>query len=140
MAESTPLENLHTEIDSKQCSYFKMKVLKSLKAEEIDKTVEAFLDKRTIEFSDDSTSYTNLGKLMESHYPEKSNEQTTKTTLKWVHIAMNNAKRMFDGVFHKMNGKYLQNYLDEFCYKLNRRFFGVTLFERVTLAVAKFYW
>ena len=34
-------------------------------------------------------------------------------------------------------GKYLQNYLDEFCYKLNRRYFGDKFFDRLVLAVAK---
>ncbi|MCB0482228.1 MAG: IS1595 family transposase, partial [Flavobacteriales bacterium] len=42
--------------------------------------------------------------------------------------------------YHKIKGKYLQLYLDEFCYKLNRRYFGNRLFERLTLAVAKSYW
>jgi len=27
------------------------------------------------------------------------------------------------GTFHGVSGKYLQEYLDEFCYRFNRRFF-----------------
>jgi hypothetical protein len=30
--------------------------------------------------------------------------------------------------------KYLQNYLNEFVYKLNRRYFGEKLFERLIIA------
>jgi len=30
--------------------------------------------------------------------------------------------------------KYLQNYLDEFVYKLNRRYFGEKLFDRLIIA------
>ena len=71
---------------------------------------------------------------------EKSDKKTTKTTLKWVHIAISNAKRSLLGVFHKIKGKYLQLYLNEFCYKLNRRYFGSKVFDRLTLAVAKSYW
>ena len=52
----------------------------------------------------------------------------------FVHAAAN-AKRAFLGVYHKMKGIYLQNYLDEFCYKLNRRYFKHRLFDRVALAV-----
>ncbi|PIE49153.1 MAG: IS1595 family transposase, partial [Flavobacteriales bacterium] len=37
-------------------------------------------------------------------------------------------------------GKYLQNYLDEFCYKLNRRYFGENLFDRLVMAVTHQYW
>jgi hypothetical protein len=35
---------------------------------------------------------------------------------------------------------HLQLYLDEFCYKLNRRYFGDRLFDRLTVAVATNYW
>ena len=40
------------------------------------------------------------------------------------------------GIYHKIKGKYLQLYLDEFCYKLNRRYFGEKLFDRLVIAVA----
>ena len=30
-----------------------------------------------------------------------------------------------------IKGKYLQAYLDEFCYKLNRRYFGEKLFDMI---------
>ncbi len=46
----------------------------------------------------------------------------------------------FIGMYHKIKGKYLQLYLDEFYYKLNRRCFGNKLFDRLTLALAKSYW
>ena len=65
---------------------------------------------------------------------EKSNEQTTKETLKWVHIAISNAKRNFVGNYHKIKKKYLQLYLNEFVYKLNLRYFGERIFERLVIA------
>jgi hypothetical protein len=71
---------------------------------------------------------------------EKSDTETTATTLKWVHIAVSNAKRTLLGIDHKVKGKYLQLYLDEFCYKLNRNYFGNRLFDRIVLALAKSYW
>ncbi len=77
--------------------------------------------------------------ISSSAITEKSNKETTQTTLKWVHIAISNAKRTLLGIFHKIKGKYLQNYLDEFCYKLNRRYFGNKLFDRLILAVAENY-
>jgi len=30
--------------------------------------------------------------------------------------------------------RMMQNYLDEFCYKLNRRYFGQKLFDRLNIA------
>ncbi|MCF8299364.1 MAG: IS1595 family transposase, partial [Saprospiraceae bacterium] len=35
---------------------------------------------------------------------------------------------------------YLQLYLDEFCYKLNRRYFGDRLFDRLAIAMSNNYW
>ena len=58
--------------------------------------------------------------------------------MKWIHIATSNAKKTFLGVYHKMKGIYFQNYLDEFCYKLNRRYFGKYLFERIKIALITF--
>jgi len=140
MAESTPLENIETGISSSQCRYFKMKVLHDHKAETINEVIEENFSEKSIVFSDKSSSYVDISDYVEIHITEKSDKQVTKTTLKWVHIAISNAKRTLLGVFHKIKGKYLQLYLDEFCYKLNRRYFGSKVFDRLTLAVAKSYW
>lgn len=42
--------------------------------------------------------------------------------LPWVHIAIGNLKAYLLGTFHGVTGKYLQEYLDEFVYRFNRRF------------------
>ena len=135
MAESTPLEDIDTGKKSSSCKYFKMKVLKTHQAEEINEIIKDNIEEKTILFSDKSTSYVDIEKYVEAHLTEKSSKETTKTTLKWVHIAISNAKKTFLGVYHKMKGIYLQNYLDEFCYKLNRRYFGKYLFDRIEIAL-----
>jgi hypothetical protein len=136
MAESTFLEDIETGEKSKHCRYFKMKVVENHKKDGINKLVKESLDEKTIIFSDQSNSYLDIADYVEAHFMEKSTKEVTKTTLKWVHIAISNAKRTFLGIYHKMKGKYLQLYLDEFCYKLNRRYFGNRLFDRLTIAVA----
>jgi hypothetical protein len=35
---------------------------------------------------------------------------------------------------HKIKGRYLQSYLNEYCYKINRRYFKKHLFDGLTLA------
>jgi hypothetical protein len=140
MAESTPLEDIETGKTSNHCRYFKMKVLTTHQGKEIEDTIEKNIDEKSIIFSDKSTSYIDIAKYVETHIMAKSTKETTKTTLKWVHIAISNAKRTLLGMYHKIKGKYLQLYLDEFCYKLNRRYFGNKLFDRLTLALAKSYW
>jgi hypothetical protein len=82
-------------------------------------------------FSDLSTSYVNISDHVEIPMTEKSSKNTTNTTLKGSHIAISNAKRTFLGTYHKIKAKYLQNYLNEFAYKLNHSYFGEQLFNRL---------
>lgn len=140
MAESTPLEDLQTGKKSSHCRYFKMKVLDTHRAEEVNTAIANGFDEMSIVFSDKSTSYVDISDYVEMHVTEKSSRETTVTTLKWVHIAISNAKRTLLGIYHKIKGKYLQNYLNEFCYKLNRRYFGEHLFDRLVLAISFQYW
>jgi hypothetical protein len=135
IAESTILEDLDTGKVDRQCRYFKAKVLQDHKADGTDNTFqEAIDDEQIIVFTDKSVSYVNIADYVEIHMTEKSNEQTTKETLKWVHIAKRNAKRNFVGIYHKIKKKYLQLYLNEFVYKLNRRCFGERIFDSLDIA------
>lgn len=135
MAESTILEDLDTGKVERQCRYFKAKVLDDHKANGIDETFKNAIDgEQIIVFTDQSTSYVNIADYVEIHVSEKSGEVTTKETLKWVHIAISNAKRNFLGNYHKIKRKYLQLYLNEFVYKLNRRYFGEKIFDRLVIA------
>ena len=134
LAESTPLEELETGKKSSHCRYFKAKVLATHEKEEINEVVFDSLDEKCIVFSDKSTSYVDISDFIELHITEKSDNQTTKETLRWVHITISNAKRSFLGNYHKIKGKYLQLYLNEFVYKLNRRYFGEKIFDRLVIA------
>jgi transposase-like protein len=40
----------------------------------------------------------------------------------WDHIAIGNLKTFLLGTFHGVSGKHLEEYLDEFSYRFNRRF------------------
>ena len=56
----------------------------------------------------------------------------------WVHIAIANAKRLLLDVYHDIRPEYLQNYLNEFCWKFNRRNFGEALFDRLMVATVSY--
>lgn len=134
LAESTPLEDIVTNTKSNQVRYFKAKVLKSHDSKHVNYLISKSIDDKSIVFSDKSTSYIDIADLVELHITEKSTKETTTDTLKWVHIFISNAKRNFLGNYHKIKGKYLQLYLNEFVYKLNRRYFGEKLFDRLIIA------
>lgn len=133
MAESFPLENKKGD-QSRFCGNIKMKVIPNGKSNCIDGIIQEHIAEQSIVFSDKSTSYVNISNYVEAHITEKSSEETTNKTLKWVHIAISNAKRTFLGIYHKISGKHLQNYLNEFTYKLNRRYFD-SIFKRLVIAV-----
>jgi hypothetical protein len=135
MAESTPLENLKTGKSSSHFRYAKMKVLNSHKSNEINDLAADSIEKNAVIITDKSTSYEDFSQLFETHLSFKSDKKTTKTTLKWVHITISNAKRNLLGVYHMIKIEYLQNYLNEFCYRLNRRYFGERLFDRMAIAI-----
>jgi len=136
IAESTPLENIETGKQSNHCRYFKMKSLVDHKKQNAENILEKFVRDDAFIISDDSTSYVGFSSVVEGHSTHKSTKEVTKTNLKWVHIAISNAKRNLLGTYHMVKLKYLQNYLDEFCYKINRRYFGHRLFDRLVLATA----
>ena len=96
-----------------------MKVLETQKADLINEYLEESINDMSIVFSDKSKSYVDISDFAEVHYTWKPTKETTNSALKWVQIAISNAKRNFLGVYHKIEGKYLQLYLNEFCYKLN---------------------
>jgi len=130
MAKSTVLENIETEKQERQCRYFKAKVLENNQVDGTDKTLQQAIDsEKAIVFTNKSTSYVNIANYVELHI----SETTTKETLKWVSIRISNAKRNFVGT-HKIKKKYLQLYLNKFVYKLNRRYFGEKIFDRLVIA------
>ena len=134
MAESTPLEDIDSGKKEKQVRFFKAKVLNGHNGEEINETIKESIDNQSIVFTDKSASYVDIADFVQLHVMEKSSKETTEETLKWVHIAISNAKRNLLGNYHKIKRKYLQLYLNEFIYKLNRRYFGDRLFERLIIA------
>lgn len=55
--------------------------------------------------------------------------------LKWAHVAIGNFKAFLLGTYHGSCGDF-QPYLDEFCFRFNRRFQPAQLFSRLARAVA----
>jgi len=118
----------------KQYTHFrnmKMKISEGHQLESTNEIIKKHVSQQAIVLSDKSNSYSEISKFVEKHITKKSNSETTKNFLKWVHIGISNSKRKFLGIHHKINKEYLQNYLDEFCYKLNHRK-SQNLFEDLT--------
>ncbi len=135
MAESTILKDMDTGKVERQARYFKAKVLTDHKMEGTDQTLQGAIDNGdSIVFTDKSTSYVNIADYVDT-YQRKVKRTNNKRDLKMgIYCYKNHAKRNFVGTYHKIKAKYLQLYLNEFIYKLNRRYFGERIFDRFVTA------
>lgn len=110
-----------------------MQVIPDLKAGTINEQVSANVSPGSTLITDDSTSYRDLGNLVSMHQPQVIPKEKVGEILPWVHLAISNAKRMILDIHHNIKPEYLQGYLNEFCYKFNRRYFGEALFDRLLI-------
>ncbi len=115
----------------RKVGYIKMQVIKDLESETISSVVKEKVLKTSTLDTDDSTSYVSLKTIVKEHNPKVVAKDKIGEALPWVHIAISNAKRMLLDMYHGIKPEFLQNYLNEFCYKFNRRYFGEALFERL---------
>jgi hypothetical protein len=140
MAESKPVAQEKKYKKAFKCGYFKMFKIDDLQAETItQETLNGVLPEETEVRSDNSKSHVGLVKIVKSHKPKTLPGKEGSTALPWVHTCISNAKRFFLGTYHMISEKYLQNYLSEYCYMLNRRYHGQRLFDRLVLA-ATYHW
>lgn len=121
---------------NRKCGFLKMQVIKDLKAGTIEEQVVKKASNQATAQTDDSTSYTGLKKLLKEHIVYDSSCEKAQKALPWVHTAISNAKRKLLGTYYMVSDKYMQNYLNEFAYMFNRRFFKENKFDRLVIAAA----
>lgn len=68
------------------------------------------------------------------HSPIPVRRRRAHTLLPHVHTFISNLRAFVLGTYHGLGEKYLQQYLDEFCYRFNRRRHHEELFSRLLLA------
>jgi len=135
MAESEPIEGQTTKKGKpRKVGHLKMIVINDLSSNTTTPVVNNSVSKESTIDSDNSTSYVKLKNIVKEHHPQVIPKTEIGKALPWVHIAISNAKRMLLDVYHDIRPEYLQNYLNEFCYKFNRRYFGENLFDRLMIA------
>ena len=84
--------------------------------------------------TDGLAAYRTLEKMGHDHHAQRVPPKEANEKLPWVHIAISNSKRFLLGTYHGVSHKYLQAYLDEFCYRFNRRAWEPTLTSRLLTA------
>ena len=140
MAQTEKVQGRKKHLPSTRCKYFKMRVMPDLTSNTINDLVEESLSPETQVKTDSFSSYNRLNEVVKKHIAKTVPPEKAGKELPWVHIAISNAKRNLLNNFHHIDDTYLQNYLDEFTYRLNRRYFGEKLFERLLIACISFCW
>jgi len=101
--------------------FMAMKVIDSVSIEEIKRfTTEQISSSATVR----TDAYpSNNGVALHATLEKKvTPPEFVDQWLPWVHVAIANLKRFILGSFHGTSTRYVQEYLNEFCYRFNRRF------------------
>jgi len=115
--------------------YVRMKVINAVTIKEINKAAEEYIQKGSTVSTDGYSSYKEL-KENYTHKAQNYYEANEEGFLNWLHTLVGNAKSYILGTYHGLEDKFLQTYLDEFCYRFNRRFNHKQLFGRLLNACA----
>ena len=115
-----------------------MHTLLSLKKADSNRIVKKTIKEGSQILTDGSRSYVDFKKRFHHTSEVVPNEEIDKK-LPWVHIIISNAKRLLINTYHRIDADFLQNYLNEFVYKLNRRYVA-NIFENILTAAVSFRW
>ena len=125
----------------KSVGHIKMQVIDDFKASAITGKIKQGTDGNADVTTDGFSSYASLEKngVASSHHAVVTDDKrSVGKVLPWVHIAISNAKRSILDTYHDIKAEFLQLYLNEFCYKFNRRYLGFRLFDRLELCACTY--
>jgi transposase-like protein/predicted RNA-binding Zn-ribbon protein involved in translation (DUF1610 family) len=111
--------------------YAKIQIVSAFERETIHKTLESYVAQGSTLQTD---GYQVYARVYQQGYARKAfvvKNMATSDFQKWLHIIIGNAKTFIQGTYHGLGEKHLQSYLNEFCYRFNRRFWEPQLFNRL---------
>lgn len=120
--------------------YLKMTVIENVDSKTIEHEVKQKISKRSKLITDSNTSYPNLKNIVDSHQAHNVSKENAGKVLPWVHKAISNAKSVLNNVHKGVSEKYMQNYLNEYSYKFNRRTFKDGCLSRLLIASVLYTW
>ncbi len=138
--DRVPMQKQKKHKQKTKVKYIKMKVVEDLAASTINTEVSKSINPDAETITDDYKSYNKLSEVVRKNTVYNMAYTEVEKVLPWVHKAIANSKNLLKAIHHCIWGDYLQNYLDEFCYKFNRRYFGTNVFERTIIAAVSEHW
>lgn len=109
-----------------KAGFVAMEAVENLCGKEIKRFLDRHLEKGQPVRTD---AFRAMNIINETYKHEKkvAPAQEGASWLPLVHIVIGNLKKFLNGTFHGVSHIYLQEYLDEFCYRFNRRFWEFEL-------------
>jgi len=112
--------------------YAKMLVVENFRAATIEKFAHDHIEKGSKIITDGFRAYKSQ-KITKDYFIDydmlPAEDEGSK--LKWLHTIISNAKAFVLGTFHGLKADDLQLYLDEFCYRFNRRNIPHLMFDKL---------
>jgi transposase-like protein len=112
--------------------FAKMAVMLNLRSIEVGKFALKNIAEGTHISSDNASSYKKG--LAEKYFHHFKTFEPEGDELVTLHTFISNFKAFIAGTYHGAERVHLQLYLDEFCFRFNRRDYGASLFERLLTA------
>ncbi len=134
----TPVAVMAQQNESGGCSLAHMQVLENTSGLSLGEAATGYVTAGSTVATDGLPAYGELASLSFEHEPLVVGGADASELLPWVHIIISNFKRWILDAFHGVSAKHLQSYLDEFCYRLNRRNQRTDLFRRVLNRCVRF--
>ena len=109
----------------KAVNYIKMFVVDNLEAKTLDELAGQYVDKESKVVTDGSKSHINFKTMFRIHksHTEYDAASVVRKNLPWVHIVIGECRSGIEAIHKEVEQGFLQLYLNEYCWKFNRRFF-----------------
>jgi transposase-like protein len=110
------------------------RVAANVKKETLHGLVKQYIMPSSVIFTDDFVSYDGLQNLGYTHRRIRHSEHvyvSGDVHTNTIEGFWSTVKRGIGGVYHNVSAKYLQTYLNEYCFRYNRRHQGNLLFKRI---------
>ncbi len=104
-----------------------VKMIENASASELKEIFEKHISQDAKVLTDKWKGYTPLAEL----YNITQEKSQPDTNFKVMHRCIQQLKSWLRGIHHSVNHNYLQGYLDEFCYRINRSIHKNTIFENL---------
>ncbi len=124
------------EYRGRKAGFAKMSKVDSMSGNDIGRAAVDHLTDNSKVKTDGAAAYRSALKEQnfEHEYVVVGSGKEAPKLLPWVHTMLANIKGNIRGIHKGVSHKHLQRYLDEFCYRFNRKFWEDQLFGRVPCA------